>query len=70
MKKNMGNADSIIRLLIAAVIAVLYFTNILTGTVGIVLLVLAGVLVLTSLVGFCPIYALLGTNTCPKNIRQ
>lgn len=70
MKKNMGNADRIIRLLIAAVVAVLYFTNIITGTVGIVLLVLAGVFVLTSLVGFCPIYALLGINTCPKKINQ
>lgn len=60
----MGNADRIIRLLIAAVIAVLYFTNILTGTVGIVLLVLAGVFVLTSLVSFCPLYALFGINTC------
>jgi hypothetical protein len=64
MKKNMGNADRIIRLLMAAVIAVLYFTNILTGTVGIVLLVLAGVFVLTSLVSFCPLYALFGINTC------
>jgi hypothetical protein len=64
MKKNMGNADRIIRLLMAAVIAVLYFTNILTGTVGIVLLVLAGVFVLTSLVSFCPLYALFGLNTC------
>ena len=70
MKKNMGNADRIIRLLIAAVVAVLYFNNIISGTVGIVLLVLAGVFVLTSLVGFCPIYALLGINTCPKKINQ
>lgn len=66
MKKNMGNADRIIRLLIAAAIAVLYFTHIVTGTVGIVLLVLAAVFVLTSLVSFCPIYAVLGMNTCPK----
>lgn len=64
MKKNMGNADRIIRLLIAAVIAVLYFTNILTGTVGIVLLVIAGIFTLTSLVGFCPLYKLVGFNTC------
>jgi hypothetical protein len=66
MKKNMGNADRIIRLLIAAAIAVLYFTHFVTGTVGIVLLVLAAVFVLTSLVSFCPIYAVLGMNTCPK----
>lgn len=70
MKNNVGNADRIIRLLIAVVIAVLYFTNVITGTVGLVLLVLAGVFVLTSLVGFCPIYALMGINTCRKKINQ
>lgn len=65
MKKNMGNADRITRILLAAVMAVLYFTNIVTGTFGIVLLVLAGVFVLTSLVSFCPLYTLIGLNTCP-----
>ena len=65
MKKNMGNADRIIRTIIAAVIAALYFTNIITGTLGIVLLVLAGVFVLTSLISFCPLYAIVGLNTCP-----
>lgn len=65
MKKNMGNADRIIRILLAVVFAVLYFTNIITGTFGIVLLVLAGVFVLTSLVSFCPLYTLVGLNTCP-----
>jgi Protein of unknown function (DUF2892) len=65
MKKNMGNADRLIRLLVAAVVAVLYFTNVITGTLGIVLLVVAGVFVLTSLVSFCPLYTLLGTSTCP-----
>jgi hypothetical protein len=68
VKKIVGNADRIVRLLLAAAIAILYFANILTGTVGIVLLVLAGVLVLTALVGFCPIYAILGINTCTKRI--
>ena len=65
MKKNMGNTDRIIRLLLAAVVAVLYFTNTITGTLGIVLLVLAGVFVLTSLISFCPLYKLVGLNTCP-----
>jgi Protein of unknown function (DUF2892). len=65
MKKNMGNTDRIIRLLLAAVIAVLYFTNTITGTWGIVLLVLAGVFVITSLISFCPLYTLVGLNTCP-----
>lgn len=66
MKKNMGNADRIIRLLLAVVVAVLYFTNVITGTLGIVLLVVAGVFVLTSLMSFCPLYALIGVNTCPS----
>ena len=61
----MGNTDRITRLLLAAVVAVLYFTNIITGTLGIVLLVLAGVFVLTSLISFCPLYTLIGLNTCP-----
>jgi fatty acid desaturase len=65
MKKNMGNADRVIRLLLAAIFVVLYFTNTVTGTFGIVLLVLAGVFVLTSLIGFCPLYTLVGLNTCP-----
>ncbi|HNU88094.1 MAG TPA: DUF2892 domain-containing protein [Ferruginibacter sp.] len=64
MKKNMGNSDRMIRILLAAVFAVLYFTNTVTGTFGIVLLVLGAVFVVTSLVSFCPLYTLLGINTC------
>ncbi|KIC91097.1 DUF2892 domain-containing protein [Flavihumibacter sp. ZG627] len=64
MKKNMGNTDRIIRLVLAAVFAYLYFGGIVTGTWGIVLLVLGVVFVLTSLVGFCPLYTLVGMNTC------
>ncbi len=67
MKKNMGNIDKIIRVLVAIVIAVLFFTNVISGTLGIVLLVLAGVFVLTSLISFCPLYTLVGINTCPKD---
>lgn len=65
MKKNMGSADKIIRLLLAAVFAVLYFTGTVTGTVGIILLVLGGVFVLTSLISFCPLYPIFGISTCP-----
>lgn len=65
MKKNMGSADRIIRLLLAAVFAVLYFTNTVTGTFGIILLVLGAVFVLTSLISFCPLYPLFGISTCP-----
>jgi len=63
MKRNMGAADRIIRLLIAAVIVVLYFTNVITGTLGIVLLVIAGVFVLTSLISVCPLYLPFGLRT-------
>lgn len=66
MKLNMGGADRIIRALIAVAIAVLYFTNIITGTLGIVLLVVGAVFLLTSLIGFCPLYAIFGVRTCPK----
>lgn len=61
----MGTADRTIRVIIAAIIATLYFTDILTGTPGIVLLILAGVFVLTSLISFCPLYAPFGLRTCP-----
>ena len=67
MKKNMGNIDKVVRILIVIVIAVLFFTNIISGTLGIVLLILAGVFVLTSLISFCPLYTLVGINTCPKD---
>ena len=61
----MGNADRAIRVIIAVLIAVLYFTNVISGTLGLILLIVAGVFVLTSLVSFCPLYSLVGINTCP-----
>jgi hypothetical protein len=64
MKKNMGSADRIIRLVLAIVLAALYFSGSVTGTLGIVLIVLAGVFVLTSMVSFCPLYTLVGITTC------
>jgi hypothetical protein len=66
MKKNMGGADRIIRMILAAVFAILYFTNVVTGTLGIVLLVLAVVFLLTSLVSFCPLYAIFKLSTASK----
>lgn len=62
----MGTIDTVIRILIAAVIAVLYFTNVITGTLSIILLVVAGILLLTSLVSFCPIWAIMGIKTVKK----
>jgi hypothetical protein len=65
MQKNMGAADRIIRIIVAVIVVFLYYNNTITGTMSIVLLVLAGVFVLTSLIGFCPLYKLAGLNTCP-----
>jgi drug/metabolite transporter superfamily protein YnfA len=65
MKKNMGSTDRVVRLLLAVVFAALFFTDTVTGTFGYVLLALGGVFVLTSVVSFCPLYSLVGFNTCP-----
>jgi hypothetical protein len=64
MKKNMGSTDRIIRLMLAAVFAYLYFGDVVTGTLGLVLVILGGVFVLTSVVSFCPLYSIFGLNTC------
>lgn len=65
MKKNLGSIDRIIRILFAVVVSVLFFTNVITGTLGVLLLVVGGVLLATSFINFCPLYAILGINTCP-----
>jgi len=65
MKKNMGSADKIIRIILALVLAILSYTGVLGDTLGIIALVLAAVFVLTSLVSFCPLYAIFGMSTCP-----
>ncbi|MEO7982439.1 MAG: DUF2892 domain-containing protein [Bacteroidota bacterium] len=64
MKRNMGNTDRFTRILIAALIAALYFTNTITGILGYVLLGIAAIFLLTSLISFCPLYTLLGIKTC------
>ncbi|MFY0627927.1 MAG: DUF2892 domain-containing protein [Reichenbachiella sp.] len=64
MKINMGSADRIIRLVVAAIVVVLFYMNIISGTLGYVLLAIAGVFVLTSFVSFCPLYAPFGISTC------
>jgi len=61
----MGSIDRIVRIILAAVFAALYFTNTVSGTLGMVLLVLGGVFLFTSVISFCPLYTLLGINTCP-----
>lgn len=66
MKKNMGLIDKIIRVLIAVVIAILYFTNVISGVLAIILLILAAIFILTSLIGVCPLYLPLKINTKKK----
>ena len=63
MKANMGTLDKVVRILVAIVIAVLYFTNQISGTTAIVLLILAGVFILTSFMSFCPLYLPFGIST-------
>ena len=65
MKKNIGSLDKVIRILIAVGFALLFFTHVVTGTFGIILLVLAAILLITSFISLCPLYLLFGINTCP-----
>jgi len=64
MKNNMGALDKIIRVLVAAVFVYLFYTEKVTGSLGYVLLVFAGIFLLTSLMSFCPLYTVLGIKTC------
>jgi hypothetical protein len=66
MKKNMGTIDRVIRILVAVVVAILYFTNVISGTLGTILLVVAAVFVVTSIVSICPLYMLLGLSSRKK----
>jgi hypothetical protein len=66
MKKNMGKADKAIRVIVALGLAALYYTGTITGTTGVILLIVAAVFLLTSLVSFCPLYLPLGINTGRK----
>jgi len=66
MKKNMGSVDRVIRTLIALVIIILFFTNAISGTLAVVLLILASIFIITSILGFCPLYFLFGINTGKK----
>lgn len=67
MKKNMGNTDKIIRILVALVIIVLYFTHQINGTLAIIGLILSGIFILTSFISFCPLYLPFGISTRKKD---
>ncbi len=64
MKKNVGFADKIFRVVLAVVIALLYYFDVVGGTLGLVFVILAIILLLTSLLNFCPLYRIFGCNTC------
>jgi hypothetical protein len=66
MKKNVGTIDRVIRILVAVVVVILYFTNVISGTLGVILLALSAVFVVTSLISFCPIWLALGLSTRKK----
>ena len=66
MKKNMGMADRVIRILVALIIAGLYFTNQITGLAAIILLILAAIFIITSFISFCPLYFPFGISTKGK----
>jgi hypothetical protein len=70
MKNNLGTVDRVIRLLISAVIIILYATNTIYGIWGIVLLIIAGLLLVTAVIGFCPGYEPLRINTAKKNKEE
>jgi hypothetical protein len=66
MKKNMGTIDITIRLVIAALVIILYFTHVISGTLGIILLIISAIFILTSIFNVCPLYLPFGINTRSK----
>ncbi|MEP0006344.1 MAG: DUF2892 domain-containing protein [Balneola sp.] len=67
MKKNIGSADKIVRLLLAVAGIGIYFTDTVTGTWGLVILIVGLILGLTALINFCPIWATFGVKTTPRS---
>ena len=63
MKKNLGTIDRVVRILVGLLIAVLYFTDRVSGTPAIILLIVAGVFVVTSVISYCPIYGISGISS-------
>lgn len=65
MKKNLGTPDRIVRVVLAAIAAFLYYSGTVTGTFGLVLVIATVIFLITSIISFCPLYAIFGINTCP-----
>ncbi len=66
MKSNVSTADRIVRIMVAVIVAALYFANLISGTTAIILIAIGAVLLLTSLINFCPLYYVLGLSTRKK----
>jgi hypothetical protein len=66
MKKNMGTIDKVVRLLVAVVVLILYFIHVISGTLALILLILSGIFIVTSFLGFCPLYLPFGLSTRKK----
>jgi uncharacterized membrane protein YccC len=69
MKKNMGAVDRIIRTIIAIAIGAAYYLKIISGLTGMVLLVVGGILLVTSILGFCPLYRMLGIPSSSSKVN-
>ena len=67
MTKNMGNLDRAFRLIVFVAIGVAYLMGALSGTLAIILGVVAAAFLLTSLIGTCPAYLPFGLSTRGKN---
>lgn len=66
MKSNVSSADRIVRIIVAVIVAALYFANLISGTTAIILIAIGAVLLLTSMINFCPLYYVLGLSTRKK----
>ncbi|WP_405576451.1 DUF2892 domain-containing protein [Winogradskyella sp. Asnod2-B02-A] len=66
MKKNMGTLDKSVRIAVAILIALLYYFNILEGTLAYILMAVSIIFLITSFINFCPLYTLFGWNTCKR----
>lgn len=70
MKRNVGILDRVVRIIIAAILAILYFTEVVTGTLGIIFLIVAAIFLITGAFRFCGAYALFGVNTCRNKTEE
>ncbi|MFY7965006.1 MAG: YgaP family membrane protein [Chitinophagaceae bacterium] len=69
MKKNIGTTDSILRILAAFILAELFYSNTISGVFAITVIAFAGILTLTSLISFCPVYKIFGASTAKSKVK-